>query len=197
MIAACCARPSATCSDPLVKFGSDVYQPNEPINCVYDTWGVPAALIRGLFEYLYQADGLTILPHIPPGITELQQRFPIRFGQKRLYLATVGSGPITAVTINGQPWKAFDAKSITLPYDQTPDRAVIQICLGGAAPGRSSPRRPTTPLPPPPPSDLAMEAQAISRDRHQQPAAADRRRQRGRRTASAAKWPTRGSTAGR
>ena len=95
--------------NPLVDFGSDVYQPNEPINCVYDTWGVPAAMIRGLFEYLYQADGLTILPHIPPGITRLEQRFPIRFGQKRLYLATGGSGPVTGVTVNGQPWKEFDA----------------------------------------------------------------------------------------
>jgi Concanavalin A-like lectin/glucanases superfamily len=36
-------------------------------------------------------------------------------------------------SINGQAWKTFDAGSITLPYEQTPDRAVIQICLGGAA----------------------------------------------------------------
>ena len=117
----------------LTNFGSQVYQPNEPINCVYDTWGVPAAMIRGLFEYLYQADGLTILPHIPPGITELQQRFPIRFGRKQFYLGTTGSGPVTAVAINGQAWSVFDAESITLPYEQTPDRAVVQICLGGAA----------------------------------------------------------------
>ena len=41
----------------LTNFGSEVYQPNEPINCVYDAWGVPAALIRGLFEYLYPPMG--------------------------------------------------------------------------------------------------------------------------------------------
>ena len=122
----------------LTNFGSQVYQPHEPINCVYDTYGVPAAMIRGLFEYLYRAEGLTILPHIPPGVTELQQRFPIRFGTKRLWLMTAGSGPVTAVAINGQPWTSFDATSIALPYDQTPDEARIQILLGGAAARRSS-----------------------------------------------------------
>lgn len=116
----------------LTNFGSDLYQPNLPINCVVDCWGIPGAMIRGLFEYLYRADGLTILPHIPTGITRIEQDFPIRFGTKRLYLATEGQGPITSVTVNGQPWQTFDAGAVTLPYDQTPDEAVIQIVLGGA-----------------------------------------------------------------
>ena len=115
----------------LVDFGAAVYQPREPINLVYDTFGAPAALLRGLFEYRYTAEGLTLLPHIPPAITRLQQRFPVRFGRKRLLLATTGSGPLTAVTINGRAWTGFDAKSVTLPYEQTPDTAVIEIVLGG------------------------------------------------------------------
>jgi hypothetical protein len=90
-------------------------------------------MIRGLFEYLYTAEGLTLLPHVPPGIVELQQRFPVRFGQKRLYVMTVGSGPVTGVTVNGQPWSKFDAKTIRLPYEQTPREARIQILLGNAA----------------------------------------------------------------
>jgi hypothetical protein len=138
--------------NPLVEFGKQVYQPNEPINCVYDTWGVPAALVRGLFEYLYRADGLTVLPHVPPAITELQQRFPIRFGRKQLYLATAGAGPITSVTLNGRPWMAFDGRSITLPYEQTPDRAVIQIGLGGAAARVFEAPKPDYALPTPPAS---------------------------------------------
>jgi hypothetical protein len=36
------------------------------------------------------------------------------------------------VLVNGQAWKAFDARSVTLPYDQTPAEAVVQIILGGA-----------------------------------------------------------------
>ena len=116
----------------LTNFGSEVYQPNEPINCVYDTWGVPAALIRGLFEYLYRADGLTIVPHIPPRIADLEQDFPIRFGAKRLWLSTAGSGPITSILVNGEPWTKFDARSITLPYEQTPQETTIRIGLGNA-----------------------------------------------------------------
>ncbi|GAF87031.1 unnamed protein product, partial [marine sediment metagenome] len=121
-------------------------QPNEPINLCYDSFGPPAAMIRGLFEYLYRAEELVLLPHIPPGITQLQQHFPIRFGQKRLYLATVGSGPVTAVLINGQPWSSFDEKSITLSYNKTPREAVVQIVLGGAKPAPLMPPKPAAML---------------------------------------------------
>jgi len=119
----------------LTDFGARVYQPNQPINCVYDTWGAPAALIRGLFEYLYTAEGLKLLPHIPPGITRLDQRFPIRFGDKRLYLSTRGSGAITSVWMNGRPWKAFTEAAVSLADDDCPDKAHIVVCLGGATPG--------------------------------------------------------------
>ena len=139
--------------NPLVKCGSDVYQPNQPINLTYDAFGPPAAFVRGLFEYLYRADGLTLLPHIPPGITRLEQRFPIRFGTKQLYLATVGAGPIAAVTLGGKPWMRFDRTSVFLPYEQVPERAVIEIALGDAKPlGFQAPAREDS-LPPIPPND--------------------------------------------
>jgi hypothetical protein len=136
--------------NPLVDFGARVYQPGEPINLCYDSFGPPAAMIRGLFEYLYDSQGLTLLPHIPPGVTRLEQHFPIRFGRKRLYLATTGSGPVTAVLVNGEPWTEFDQRSIRLTDDQTPQAAVIEICLGGAAPESFTPRKPDpeSPLPP-------------------------------------------------
>jgi hypothetical protein len=124
--------------NPLTKFGSDVYQPNVPINLTYDAFGPPAAMIRGLFEYLYRADGLTLLPHIPPGITELEQLFPIRFGEKRLYISTVGSDAITAVWVNENPYDSFDAKTVFLPYDGTPNTAYIQIVFGDAKPAKPS-----------------------------------------------------------
>jgi hypothetical protein len=118
----------------LTDFGAKPYQPKQPINCVYDTWGAPAALMRGLFEYLYRADGVELRPHIPTGITQLDQRFPIRFGTKRLFLSTTGNGPVTAVLVNGQPWKSFDAKSVFLAHGETPDSAKIQIIMGDAKP---------------------------------------------------------------
>jgi len=139
--------------NPLVDFGNAVYQPREPINLCYDTFGGPAAMLRGLFEYLYRADGLTLLPHIPPGITQLEQHFPVRFGGKRLYLATAGTGPITAVTVNGRAWSHFDERSVELPYDQTPDQALIQIVSANAAAKPSALAPPTTDLPPEPTDD--------------------------------------------
>jgi hypothetical protein len=127
--------------NPLVDFGGNVYQPGEPINCVYDTWGAPAAMVRGLFEYLYRADGLTVLPHVPPGVTELRQRFPIRLGTKRLYLSTVGSGPVSGVTLDGRPYPKFDAATVTLPDADLPAEAHVQILLGGARPVALDPLR--------------------------------------------------------
>ncbi|MBI3851167.1 MAG: hypothetical protein HY298_12970 [Verrucomicrobia bacterium] len=120
--------------NPLVKFGSDVYQPNQPVNLTYDAFGPPAAFMRGLFEYLYRADGLTLVPHVPPSITELEQRDPVRFGKKKIFLSALGYGEVTAVDVNGRKWKTFDGKSIFLAYDKTPDTARVEIFLGGAKP---------------------------------------------------------------
>lgn len=128
--------------NPLVEFGNQVYQPNQPINLCYDTLGPPAGLIRGLFEYVYSADGLTLIPHVPPAITRLEQHFPVRFGTKRLFLATSGTGSVTGVTVNGKPIDTFDAKSVRLDYDTLPDRAVVQIALGRAVPIAFEPEDP-------------------------------------------------------
>lgn len=119
--------------NPLTDFGNNVYQPKEPMNVTYDAFGPAAAFIRGLFEYQYRADGVTLTPQIPPGITRLEQLDPIRFGDKKLYVATVGRGRITSVTVNGQPWKSFNDRSIFLPYDRVPEVARVVIALGGSA----------------------------------------------------------------
>ncbi len=120
--------------NPLVRFGSDVYQPGEAINITYDAFGPPAAMVRGLFEYLYRADGLTLMPHIPAGVTELHQRFPIRFGRKRLYLSVVGQGKVHRVLVNGKSWQWHDEASVFLPDEHTPEVATIQIVLDDARP---------------------------------------------------------------
>lgn len=138
--------------NPLVDFGAQVYQPKEPINLCYDTFGPPAAMVRGLFEYLYDAEGLTLRPHIPASITRLEQHFPIHIGGKTLYLATAGSGPVSAVTVNGQPWKDFDVSAVRLPYAKLPERATIFIGLGNASIGEGTsfePQEDDFVLPPP------------------------------------------------
>lgn len=116
--------------NPLTKCGADVYQPTLPINLCYDSFGPPAAMIRGLFEYLYKADELVLIPHIPATITKLQQNFPIRFGQKRIYLRTRGTGRITSVLINDRKWSKYNREEIRLPYDQLSDVTYIEIVLG-------------------------------------------------------------------
>jgi len=141
--------------NPLVDFGAKVYQPNQPINLCYDSFGPPAGLLRGLFEYNYAAKGLTLVPHIPPGITRLEQRFGVRFGAKRLFLATAGTGPITSVTVNGKAWTAFDGESVSLPFDQTPRRAAISIAMGNAKPMPFAPPPVSAKLAPP--SDIVPE----------------------------------------
>jgi len=120
--------------NPLTKCGSDVYQPKQPVNLTYDAFGPPAGFLRGLFEYLYRADGLTLVPHIPPSVTELEQRDPVRFGAKKIFLSVLGRGGVTAVKVNGRKWKTFDGASVFLAYDKTPDTARVEIFLGGAKP---------------------------------------------------------------
>ncbi len=119
--------------NPLVKFGSDVYQPNQPINLTYDAFGPPAAFVRGLFEYLYSADGLRLAPHVPKGIAHLEQRFPIRFGTNRLFIAISGTGAISKVRVNGKAWKQFDSTSVFLPYGKLPRDTNVEIVCGKAS----------------------------------------------------------------
>ncbi len=134
--------------NPLVKFGSEVYQPNQPINLCYDTFGPAAAFMRGLFEYLYTADRLTLVPHIPPAITELEQNDPVRFGDKQIYIATYGSGRIAAVFVNGDDWKDFTPTTVSLAYEKMPEVARVQILLGkGKTPGAKARRLRFTPIP--------------------------------------------------
>ncbi len=120
--------------NPLTDFGNAVYQPKEKINLCYDSFGPFTALIRGLFEPVYSAEGLRLYPHIPPGITEIEQRFPLRFGKKKIFLSAMGSGPVTAVKVNSKDWASFDSESVILPYEKTPNGALVKIFLGGVDP---------------------------------------------------------------
>ena len=129
--------------NPLVDFGNGVYQPSQPINCCYDTWGAPAAMIRGLFEYVYTADSLTLYPHLPGGITRLCQKFPIRFGGRRIYLSVSGNGPIRSVSVNGEPWTEFGEDSVRLPYDRLPETAFVDLVMENGSP-RQEPAEPAS-----------------------------------------------------
>jgi hypothetical protein len=125
--------------NPLVDFGAAPDQPDQPINLTYDAFGIPAAMIRGLFEYQYKADRLVLIPHVPPTIKTLRQHDPIRFGTKKVFIETIGTGPIAGVSINGEPWAHFTPEQITLPADSTPEVARITIRLASALEAEPSP----------------------------------------------------------
>ena len=126
--------------NPLPDFGHEAYHNKELINLCYDNYGLPAAMVRGLFEYLYSAEGLTLIPHIPDGITILEQHFPVRFGDRKLFLAVYGTGPIEQVEINGVPWENHTADTLFLPDDdRTPDYAAISIIRNRDAAAEFSP----------------------------------------------------------
>ena len=116
--------------NPLTEFGAALYQPREPINCVYDCWGAPGGFLRGLFEYEYKVDGMRIYPHLPPGITQLQQKFPVYFGEKQIYITTHGTGPITSVLVNGNKTEDFDPGSVFLRMNAEAGVVLVSLGLG-------------------------------------------------------------------
>lgn len=118
---------------PLPGFGSEVWFKDKKINIVYDCLGISNAFIRGLFEYIYTADGLTLIPHIPGGITELEQLDPVRFGEKRVYIRTIGNGRISSVKMNNEDWKDFNESMVFLPYEKTPCDAYVCIVFENAS----------------------------------------------------------------
>lgn len=150
--------------NPLTEFGNNVYQPGQPVNLTYDAFGPPAAMLRGLFQYEYNADGLTLRPRIPPTILQLEQRFPIRLGRKQIWLATVGSGRITRVWVDGRRWRRHTSAEVRLPYDSIGDTVRVVIGLGGATPNPEFLHARPDPAPPlesPGPTALKEEAERI------------------------------------
>ena len=87
---------------PFGNFGQIPWsgQMSRPHNTVFDCWGVPAGLVRGLFEYDYRSDGLRVRPHLPPGITRYIQKKAVMFGDTKVYLKVTGSGKVTSATAN-------------------------------------------------------------------------------------------------
>ena len=57
-----------------------------------DNFAIPAATIRGLFDFDYKSDRLILRPRIPGSITEFTQKQPVRFGEKKLYLSCRNGG---------------------------------------------------------------------------------------------------------
>jgi hypothetical protein len=104
-----------------------------------DNFAIPAATIRGLFDYEYLSDRLILRPRIPGTITQYNQKFPVRFGDKKLYLSCMNGGPnIKSVTVNGEPVSVGSAKEVVLLYNNLPAVSKIEITTEGGWPSEQS-----------------------------------------------------------
>jgi len=100
-----------------------------------DNFAIPAATIRGLFDYDYRHDRLILRPRIPGTITRYEQKQAVRFGDKKLYLTCNNGGPdIEEVKVNGKSVEAGSGEELTLSYDALPMEAEIEITTTGGWP---------------------------------------------------------------
>ena len=100
-----------------------------------DNFAIPAATIRGLYDFDYRSDRLILRPRIPGSITEYTQKQPVRFGNKKLYLSCKNGGPkVISVKVNGENMKVTSPDELDLLYNELPDNANIEITTGGGWP---------------------------------------------------------------
>ncbi|MCX6927050.1 MAG: hypothetical protein NT154_28170 [Verrucomicrobia bacterium] len=104
-----------------------------------DHFAIPAATIRGLFDYDYRSDRLILRPRVPGAITQFSQKEPIRFGEKRLYLACRNAGPkVKSVHVNGRRLNSNSPQMVVLVYDELPKEAKVDIVTEGGWPEEQS-----------------------------------------------------------
>jgi len=104
-----------------------------------DNFAIPAATIRGLFDYDYRSDRIILRPRVPGTITQYTQKEPIFFGEKKLYLSCNNGGPnVKSVTINGKAMKTESSDEVDLLYNELPEEAKIEITTTGGWPKEST-----------------------------------------------------------
>jgi hypothetical protein len=103
-----------------------------------DNFAIPAATLRGLFDYEYRADRLILRPRVPGCITRYVQKEPVRFGSKRVYITCRNAGPkIKSVSVNGQRVEFTSPDEVALLYDRLPQEARLEIATEGGWPAES------------------------------------------------------------
>ena len=100
-----------------------------------DNYAIPAATIRGLFDYEYRHDRLILRPRVPGGITYYAQKQPARFGGKKLYLSCRNGGPrVASVMVNGRTLPVGHEGDAVLMFDALPEEARVEIVTTGGWP---------------------------------------------------------------
>jgi hypothetical protein len=105
------------------------------VSVMIDNFAIPAATIRGLFDYDYRSDRLILRPRIPGSITYYAQKQPIRFGEKRITLSCRNGGPrVKSVMIGGVAQKITTADEVVLMFNELPPDANVEIATEGGWP---------------------------------------------------------------
>jgi hypothetical protein len=105
------------------------------VSVMVDNFAIPAATIRGLFDYEYQANQLILRPRVPQSISQYTQKQPIRFGTKKIYISCQNNGPkVQSVKVNGKTIKINTETEIGLNYNDLPEDAKIEIVTTGKWP---------------------------------------------------------------
>ena len=105
------------------------------VKVMIDNFAIPAATIRGLFDYEYLSDCLVLRPRVPGSIIRYKQKDAVRFGEKRIYLTCFNGGPkVKSATINGKAINIESPDALLLFYDKLPKEAYIEIVTYGGWP---------------------------------------------------------------
>ncbi|MBK7259622.1 MAG: hypothetical protein IPI01_17830 [Ignavibacteriae bacterium] len=109
------------------------------VSVMIDNFAIPAATVRGLFDYEYRSDRLILRPRVPGSITYYEQKQSVRFGEKRLFLSCRNGGPrVKAVKVNGRPQEGTTPDEVVLLFATLPDEARIEIVTEGGSPAVSA-----------------------------------------------------------
>ncbi|MBE6542577.1 MAG: hypothetical protein E7672_09080 [Ruminococcaceae bacterium] len=104
-----------------------------PVAVMIDNFAAVTCLLRGLFDYTADADGLRIRIQIPEDITELIQHEPVRFSGCSIYISYKGGdGPITA-SLNGKLLTADENGYIFIPADLFAGKREVSLSIDCSA----------------------------------------------------------------
>ena len=109
------------------------------VSVMIDNFAIPAATVRGLFDYEYRADRLILRPRVPGSISFFEQKLPVRFGAKQVFLSCRNGGPrVTSVKVNGVALSGAGPDQIDLLYASLPPLAHVEIVTEGGWLARST-----------------------------------------------------------
>jgi len=104
----------------------------EGVTVTVDNFAIPAAVLRGLFDYDYKADRLILRPRVPGYISHYSQKEPVRFGEKSLYISCRNGGPqVKSVKVNGKKLRTMNQEEVVLMYSDLPAEAKVEIVTDG------------------------------------------------------------------